>query len=72
MRNLGNSRNVQDIKAGIAQRLTEYQASVVLNRVGERLRVAGVHEGRFDAKPRQGVGQKIMAAAIKRCGGHDM
>ena len=72
MRDAGDLRDVQDLEAGIADRLAEQEAGLGPDRRGEGLRIARVDEGRLDAEARQGELQQVGAAAVERLGRDDV
>ena len=69
---LGDRGDVQDLEAGIADRLAEHEAGLGPDRRGEGGRVARIDEARLDAEARQRELQQVGAAAIERLGGDDM
>ena len=72
VRDRGDLRDVQDLEAGIADRLAEHEAGLGPDRRGEGRRIARVDEGRLDAEARQGELQQVGAAAVERLGRDDV
>ncbi len=72
VRDLGDLRDVQDLEAGIADRLAEHEARLGPDRGRESQRIARVDEARLDPEARQGQLQEVGRAAIERLGRDDV
>ena len=64
--------DIQHFEAGISDGLGEDQTGLRPDRLAETLDVARMDLGGLDAEARQGMAEKIVAAAIERAGGNDV
>ena len=68
----GDTRNVENVETGIAQRFAEQQPCFGPNRASPQIEIARIDECRRNAEPRQRELKQIVRAAIKRAGRDDM
>ena len=72
VRDIGDGRDVENLAAGIADRLAQHQPRLGPDRLGEAVMVARIDEGGGDAEARQGQPQHVARAAIERGRGDDV
>ena len=72
MSNISNSGDIDEVKLGVAQRLSVDELGIGLDSCLEVLRVLGIDEGRRDTEAGQRNAQEIVRTAVDAGGGDDM